>query len=101
MANNAVTASLPMIVFEQMATTAMSVSIKNLKVYVPAKNFELSKRFYSALGFTTSPGFGDKASSSMLLSSRRLPEHGRPFAKPARGPPDTVRVAPESSRELP
>lgn len=36
----------------------MSLSITGLKIYVPAKDFELSKRFYSALGFTMSPGFG-------------------------------------------
>lgn len=36
----------------------MSLTIQQLKVYVPAKDFELSKRFYSALGFKMSPGFG-------------------------------------------
>jgi len=37
----------------------MELSINELVVYVPAKDFELSKRFYSALGFTLSQGWGD------------------------------------------
>ncbi|MGH2582338.1 MAG: VOC family protein [Anaerolineales bacterium] len=36
----------------------MSPLIKDLKVYVPAKDFELSKRFYTELGFTLTEGFG-------------------------------------------
>lgn len=36
----------------------MSRSIKGLKVYIPARNFELSTRFYSELGFKMSPAFG-------------------------------------------
>jgi hypothetical protein len=39
----------------------MAPSIKSLKVYVPAKDFDLSKRFYTALGFTMSEGFGGTA----------------------------------------
>lgn len=37
------------------------LSLNGLKVYVPAKDFELSKRFYTALGFTLTPGFGGTA----------------------------------------
>lgn len=37
----------------------MPLTIKSLRVYVPAKNFELSKRFYSALGFRMTEGWGD------------------------------------------
>jgi hypothetical protein len=37
----------------------MPPTIKSLRVYVPAKNFELSKRFYSALGFRMTEGWGD------------------------------------------
>ncbi|MFN0279349.1 MAG: glyoxalase [Pyrinomonadaceae bacterium] len=37
----------------------MSLLINELIVYVPAENFELSKRFYSALGFTLTEGWGD------------------------------------------
>ncbi|HKA18730.1 MAG TPA: VOC family protein [Blastocatellia bacterium] len=36
----------------------MRLSIHDLKVYVPAKDFELSKRFYTALGFKASEGWG-------------------------------------------
>jgi len=36
----------------------MSPSIRDIKVYVPAKDFDLSKRFYSALGFKLTEGFG-------------------------------------------
>ena len=39
----------------------MSLSINDLKTYVPAKDFELSKRFYQALGFTMSDGWGGTA----------------------------------------
>lgn len=39
----------------------MSLTIKNFKVYMPAKNFERSKRFYTALGFTMSEGWGGTA----------------------------------------
>ena len=35
--------------------------IKDFKVYTPAKDFELSKRFYTALGFQMSPGWGGTA----------------------------------------
>ena len=37
----------------------MSPTIRELVVYTPAKDFELSKRFYSALGFQLTEGFGD------------------------------------------
>ncbi len=36
----------------------MTLEIRDLKAYVPAKDFEQSKRFYTALGFTPSEGFG-------------------------------------------
>lgn len=39
----------------------MPLSIRDFKVYVPAKDFELSKRFYSALGFKMSAGWGGTA----------------------------------------
>jgi len=35
----------------------MSLEIKSMNVYVPAKDFELSKRFYTALGFTLTEGW--------------------------------------------
>ncbi len=37
----------------------MAPSIRDFKVYMPAKDFEVSKRFYTALGFTLAKGFGD------------------------------------------
>lgn len=37
----------------------MTPTIKELLVYAPAKDFEQSKRFYAALGFTLTTGWGD------------------------------------------
>jgi hypothetical protein len=37
----------------------MKLAIEELSVYTPAKDFELSKRFYAALGFTLTEGWGD------------------------------------------
>ncbi len=39
----------------------MSLGINDFKVYMPAKNFEQSKRFYVALGFAMSEGWGGTA----------------------------------------
>ena len=36
----------------------MSPTIKELLVYTPAEDFELSKRFYAALGFELTDGWG-------------------------------------------
>lgn len=36
----------------------MKPTINELVVYVPAKDFEVSKRFYTALGFELTEGFG-------------------------------------------
>src|SRR5687768_13407116 len=36
----------------------MDLDIKSMNVYVPAKDFELSKRFYTALGFTLTEAWG-------------------------------------------
>ena len=36
----------------------MAPGINDLKVYMPAKDFEQSKRFYTALGFKMSEGWG-------------------------------------------
>lgn len=36
----------------------MSLTINELVVYTPAKDFEVSKAFYSALGFQLTEGFG-------------------------------------------
>jgi predicted enzyme related to lactoylglutathione lyase len=37
----------------------MAPAINELVVYVPARDFELSKRFYSELGFTLTDAFGE------------------------------------------
>jgi catechol 2,3-dioxygenase-like lactoylglutathione lyase family enzyme len=37
------------------------LAINGFKVYVPARDFEASKRFYTALGFTMSEGWGGTA----------------------------------------
>ncbi len=39
----------------------MALSIRDFKVYVPARDFEQSKRFYTALGFKMSEGWGGTA----------------------------------------
>jgi Glyoxalase/Bleomycin resistance protein/Dioxygenase superfamily len=39
----------------------MALSIKDFKVYMPAKDFAASKRFYMALGFAMSEGWGGTA----------------------------------------
>ena len=36
----------------------MTLDINSMNVYVPAKDFELSKRFYAALGFTLTEAWG-------------------------------------------
>lgn len=53
----------------------MSVSIKDFKVYMPAKNFEMSKRFYEALGFTMSPGWGGTADFELNGNRFRLQDY--------------------------
>ena len=53
----------------------MSLSIKSLKPYVPAKDFELSKRFYSALGFVMSEGWGGTADFSLNGHAFRLQDY--------------------------
>ena len=53
----------------------MSLSIKKLKVYIPAKDFELSKRFYLALGFTMSPGWGGTADFELGGHQFRLQDY--------------------------
>ena len=53
----------------------MPLSIKDLKVYMPAKNFELSKRFYSALGFNQSEGWGGTADFELNGCRFRLQDY--------------------------
>lgn len=53
----------------------MTLSIKDFKVYVPAKDFELSKRFYSALGFSMSEGWGGTADFELNGNRFRLQDY--------------------------
>jgi catechol 2,3-dioxygenase-like lactoylglutathione lyase family enzyme len=46
--------------------------IRDLKAYVPAKDFELSKRFYTALGFRMSEGWGGTADFELNGNRFRL-----------------------------
>jgi len=50
----------------------VSLSIKDLKVYVPAKDFEQSKRFYTELGFVMSEGWGGTADFELNGNRFRL-----------------------------
>jgi hypothetical protein len=48
------------------------LGIRDLKVYMPAKDFEQSKRFYTALGFKMSEGWGGTADFELNGNSFRL-----------------------------
>jgi predicted enzyme related to lactoylglutathione lyase len=50
----------------------VALSIRDLKAYVPAKDFEQSKRFYIALGFTMSRGWGDTVDFELASHRFRL-----------------------------
>jgi catechol 2,3-dioxygenase-like lactoylglutathione lyase family enzyme len=50
----------------------MALRINDFKVYMPAKDFEKSKRFYTMLGFTLSEGWGGTADFELNGSSFRL-----------------------------
>jgi predicted enzyme related to lactoylglutathione lyase len=51
---------------------AERLTIRDFKVYMPAKDFEQSKRFYVALGFTMSPGWGGTADFELNGNRFRL-----------------------------
>lgn len=50
----------------------MTLSIIDMKAYVPSKDFELSKRFYQALDFNMSEGWGGTADFELNGSRFRL-----------------------------
>ena len=50
----------------------MALDIKDFKVYMPAKDFEQSKRFYTALGFKMSEGWGGTADFELNGNRFRL-----------------------------
>ncbi len=53
----------------------MSLSINDFKVYMPAKDFEQSKRFYTALGFAMSEGWGGTADFELNGNRFRLQDY--------------------------
>jgi catechol 2,3-dioxygenase-like lactoylglutathione lyase family enzyme len=57
----------------------MTLTINDFKVYMPAKDFEKSRRFYQALGFKMSDGWGGTADFQLNGSSFRLQDH---YVKP-------------------
>jgi len=50
----------------------MKPTINELVVYTPAKDFEVSKRFYSGLGFTLAEGWGDAMDCELGSAKFRL-----------------------------
>ena len=50
----------------------MNPTIKELVVYVPAEDFEQSKRFYAALGFTLTEGWGETMDCRLGRATFRL-----------------------------
>jgi hypothetical protein len=55
--------------------TSMPLSIIRLMPYVPAKDFEVSKRFFVSLGFTLSEGWGNSADFALNGYAFRLQNH--------------------------
>ena len=53
----------------------MALSINDFKVYMPSKNFEQSKRFYTALGFSMSEGWGGTADFELNGNRFRLQDY--------------------------
>jgi len=53
----------------------MSLAIRDFKVYVPARDFARSKRFYAALGFTMSEGWGGTADFELSGHRFRLQDY--------------------------
>ena len=49
-----------------------NLGIRDLKVYMPAKDFDQSKRFYTALGFKMSEGWGGTADFELNGNRFRL-----------------------------
>ena len=53
----------------------MDLTIRDLKAYVPAKDFGLSKRFYARLGFRMSEGWGGTADFELNGNRFRLQDY--------------------------
>ena len=54
---------------------AMAFGITDFKVYVPAKDFALSQRFYAALGFRQSAGWGGTVDCELSGHRFRLQDY--------------------------
>jgi len=52
-----------------------ALAIRDFKVYMPAKDFEQSKRFYLELGFVMSPGWGGTADFELSGHRFRLQDY--------------------------
>ena len=53
----------------------MDLTLRDLKPYVPAKDFALSRRFYAALGFHETPGWGGTADFELGGHAFRLQDY--------------------------
>jgi catechol 2,3-dioxygenase-like lactoylglutathione lyase family enzyme len=53
----------------------MTPGIRDFKVYMPAKDFEQSKRFYARLGFKMSEGWGGTADFELNGNRFRLQDY--------------------------
>ncbi|MBX3156594.1 MAG: hypothetical protein KF773_11380 [Deltaproteobacteria bacterium] len=51
------------------------MNITGARVYVPAKDFAASQRYYRALGFTLTPGFGDTVDCTLGELRFRLQDY--------------------------
>lgn len=58
-----------------MTNAAAPPTIRDLKAYVPAKDFALSQRFYTALGFRPTPGFGGTVDFTLGGHTLRLQDY--------------------------
>lgn len=53
----------------------MTLHIRGMRPYVPARDFELSKRFYAALGFAMTEGWGGTADFTLDGVGFRLQDY--------------------------
>jgi uncharacterized glyoxalase superfamily protein PhnB len=63
---------------------APNLNTTEIKAFIPARDFDVSKRFYQALGFTMASSFGDVAyfylgNTSFLLQRFYVQEHAENF----------------------
>ena len=70
--------------YPERTDSTTTLSPIEIKAFVPAKDFELSKRFYESIGFEMSSQFGDVAyfkfgSCAFLLQDFYEPAHSKNF----------------------